>query len=961
MALNDAIDDFNEYFQAAHGCEPYAWQTRLARFVLENERLPSVIDMPAGTGKSAVLDIALFALAAKPDVFPRRMAFVVDRRIVVDQVCERAERVAKALKDAGERSAPALKKMRDSLKALSGESKSGNVLEVASLRGGKVIIDDEWTRYPDQPGVIVSTVDMFGSRLLFRGYGTSARMRPIHAALTGNDCLVILDEAQISRAFETTLTEVQAIQARQSARSRLPNRFMVSRMSATIGAERGGDMFALGLPDMLDDRLRPIVDKRARLNLAQVANRDALRKKIAALIRDIRKEGRLSRVGVIVNRVNSAREIAADLRKTFDGLPVSVVTGRMRPLDRVDAAEMMKRDFPPDRDALLPTADDPLRVLVATQSLEVGADISFDGLISECAPSDSLRQRFGRLARRGLNTEPAPAWIAGMRKAGDDPVYGKAVDAAWAELRKAAPGEKVIEQSFFADFGAETRAPFHDAPLIMDAHMDVWSQTWPEPPAQPELDWHLHGIRDDPNAEITVIWRDSVSRAAIDFAPPSMLEGLRIPIAAARQWLAWNRGGDAGEVDVADVRARPDARIRANANPNVADGRVRLVRKAGEREFRKWKDGADTLAPGDAIIVPPTFGGLSEDGVWDKNSKLVMDDLGNAAQLEIGRGATLCLNPSAPSQWWRMKKPADGKDGSPPRPDAEKESGGEEERAEIRKWLADWVAAEMDEDAAAKFRAANKAAARMDNLMRLMLDGEPAIERLRDDDGREFYGLRLPQPERERDMDGSDELGSMTGAGTPLLEHMEEVGRRAGETAERLGFPPDIAADLRLAGRLHDVGKAEPGTQEALAGGDPVRAAMLSAPLAKSLPGAPRKRLPSPHDALGAAMAAGCESLLAQANDPDLVIHLVASHHGFARPLGRAWATAAPQEFGCEFGEHELTTNSATVNSASFNVETVERFWRLTRRYGHYGLAWMETILRLADHRQSESEAESHG
>ena len=960
-------NNFNEYFRAVHEAEPYPWQTRLADVVLDAERWPSVIDLPTGSGKSAVLDIALYALAMKPDVFPRRVAFVVDRRIVVDQVCERAERLANALNKPQDGAAPALLDVAARLEALSGES--GKALETASLRGGKPMVDDEWTRYPDQPAAIVSTVDMFGSRLLFRGYGTSARMRPIHAALTGNDCLVILDEVQISRAFESTLDELKRVQRGQD--SRLPRRFMVARMSATPGSKE--DVFTTAQDDYADARLRPILEKRASLRLESAASRDAIHKKAVSLAQAVEKKGEVGRLGIIVNRVHSARAIADALREAFKEKPVQVmaVSGRMRPLDRARAAERMSELFPPDRVPAPPTADDPLRVLVATQAVEVGADISFDALVAECAPSDSLRQRFGRLARRGLNPDPAPMWIIGQGRVGDDPVYAGAVDATWKELKEKVGKERVIDQSFFAKLGEEddeednkTLAPRREAPLIMDAHMDVWSQTSPEPPAQPELDFHLHGMGDSQNPEVTVFWRDEYGAESFKFAPPRGAEGLQIPLAAARQWLSKEREAD-DEVEVSD------AYMRGRTRGNWSGARdVLLVRKAGERKFERWSAANRFLSPGDAIVVSPRLGGLSADGVWDKESVLVVDDLGDEAQAEAGK-AVLRLNPSALSRWWTLKKAESDKGWLLPRPnpDAERENAGEE-RENIRRWMESWGAADMAEpsDETPRFRAAAAAARRLEDAMEEMLNrvDDFAIETIRDASHRGYYLLRLPAKDvAGLEMDGSDELGSMTGKEIGLSAHMNGVGERAAESAERLGLPPEIVADLRLAGRLHDVGKAEPRAQEFLAGGDPVRAAMGEEPLAKSVPGVIGGGLPTAHDALGAAMAEGCESLLAQANDPDLVIHLIASHHGYARPLARPLPDEMSTEVEYEADGHALRVDSGVVKDTDFAARTAARFRRLSRRYGHYGLAWLESILRLADHRQSESESdkkdEKHG
>ena len=84
-----AADAFPNFFRALHGCEPFPWQSRLATQVLETG-WPSVIAMPTGSGKTACLDVAIFALAAevgtdRPRRQARRIFFVIDRRIVVDE------------------------------------------------------------------------------------------------------------------------------------------------------------------------------------------------------------------------------------------------------------------------------------------------------------------------------------------------------------------------------------------------------------------------------------------------------------------------------------------------------------------------------------------------------------------------------------------------------------------------------------------------------------------------------------------------------------------------------------------------------------------------------------------------------------------------------------------------------------------------------------------------------------
>ena len=85
-----SASDFSSFFRDVHGYEPFPWQQRLTAQVLDRGEWPPVIDLPTGTGKTAVLDTAVFAMALRPNISPRRVVFVIDRRIVVDQVHKRA-------------------------------------------------------------------------------------------------------------------------------------------------------------------------------------------------------------------------------------------------------------------------------------------------------------------------------------------------------------------------------------------------------------------------------------------------------------------------------------------------------------------------------------------------------------------------------------------------------------------------------------------------------------------------------------------------------------------------------------------------------------------------------------------------------------------------------------------------------------------------------------------------------
>ena len=907
--------DFLAYFRGVYGYEPFPWQVRLTETVLATGRWPDVIDLPTGTGKTATLDVAVFSLALRPDAFPRRIVFVIDRRIIVDQVYARARQISKALERARR---GVLRHVRQRLASISG-SGIREILGVAALRGG-VPVDNDWARRPDQPWIVVSTVDQFGSRLLFRGYGVSPGMRPIHAGLAGNDCLVILDEVHLSLPFAETLEAVRNLRS-----GSLPRRFQVVEMSATP-KNKDAEPFRLQDSDLeRSDLLRQRVTATKHCTTKAIPGRTPEEAIPKAVLNTLKKELHASArsVGVIVNRVRTARLTHQMLKDK--GYEAHLVTGRMRPLDRLQLLDEIVEIVDPERSR----ENTDLAVVVATQAIEVGADFSFDALITECAPVDSLRQRFGRLDRRGSYQQrtgsPARAWILGvrseMRTKKPDPVYGAASKETWKEL------EQRFGKSYF-DVGPTSRdlqgfletaaiTP-RRAPFLLDTHMEAWTQTHPEPIVQPPLDPFLHGIDESNNTDVSLVWRYDRSHETLNLVPPRPAEYLQVPIGAAKAWLAAQRE----EVPVADVdTAATEEQV---GSPRIVESGIAL-RWRGQGEQPEPITMASHVRPGDVIIVDPERGGLAGNN-WDPTSTEPVLDLGDRAQESYGRRSTLRLDERI-------------------YPDATDLIANEESEVStqdrIKRWLEN--ALENTPPGSWFYRACEQ------------LNGG-FIHQL---DESRTYPIVMEGKVDSSTFDGSDESVSFTGTAVSLRCHLDGVGNKAADYAQGLGLSPELRIDLRLAGRLHDLGKVDPRFQLQLAGGDEVELEMLDEPLAKSLPGARRvRRYPQGmrHELASVALIQSNPAILAQSHDPDLVLHLVATHHGHCRPLAPIIEDRKPHDLEHEHDGHRMQACSNLVES-TMALDGADRFWRLVDRYGHHGLAWLEAILRLADHRQSEEEA----
>jgi CRISPR-associated endonuclease/helicase Cas3 len=200
---------------------------------------------------------------------------------------------------------------------------------------------------------------------------------------------------------------------------------------------------------------------------------------------------------------------------------------------------------------------------------------------------------------------------------------------------------------------------------------------------------------------------------------------------------------------------------------------------------------------------------------------------------------------------------------------------------------------------------------------------------------------------------------------TLLTAHLDGVADLAGRFAGGCALPTELCEAIKAAGRCHDYGKADPRFQAWLKGGNPWLCGPLIAksdvmPQGRKESEAARKRAGYP--------AGGRHELLSVRlleNDPDplpvpeelhdLQLHLVASHHGYCRPFAPVVKDAAPIDVMFNFQGKKFSANTTTALER-LDSGVAERFWRLTRRYGWWGLAWLEAITRLADHRRSEWE-----
>jgi CRISPR-associated endonuclease/helicase Cas3 len=450
-----AASDFPEFFAAVNdGHGPFAWQVRLVHRLLEAGRWPSVIDAPTGAGKSSVIDIHVFANAAvqaaaevgkRTARLPRRLIVTVNRRALVDGHAERAERLAQQLQS------PDRDPLVGAVAALlcsmrvDGDPDAAVPLATARIRGGEKP-DREWLDAPTACQVIAGTPDMIGSRLLFRGYGSSRYAWPREAGLLAFDSAIVIDEAHLNRQLVRTSRRIGEFVSSSAKAIGAPS-VQTCAMTATQSDSQGEvigvwaeDLTGHASDSILSDRLtrpKPLTliptpawpgNPRSPEPLATVISDRVL---AAASLHP-------GTVGCVVNTVEMAMAVSKLLQKSITPERVVSLVGRMRPFELHALRSRHPSLFTLKGDASVD-------VVVATQTVEVGIDMDFSALVTELAPGSAIAQRAGRVNRAGTRKE-GPIFVIVPENGVDDksrsgPYSATELDDSlrWLRLRESDP------------------------------------------------------------------------------------------------------------------------------------------------------------------------------------------------------------------------------------------------------------------------------------------------------------------------------------------------------------------------------------------------------------------------------------------------------------------------------------------------------------------------------------------
>jgi CRISPR-associated endonuclease/helicase Cas3 len=577
---------FTVCFQQATGHRPYPFQVR---FACEPE-LPELVEVPTGLGKTAMAVLGwLWRRRSHPDEAvrkstPRRLVYCLPMRVLVEQTAECARQWTANLKTAGQ---------------------LADEIPVHVLMGGEE--EEDWDMYPESEQIIIGTQDMLLSRALNRGYAATRSRWPIKFGLLNTECLWVFDEIQLMGAGLATTTQLEAFRRllpdKQSDHAKNRHGCRSVWMSATLKRDWLGTVdFAPFLTNMrelrfsfeqeivasgLGTQARKALEDRwtARKPLAKAEAMMGDIKELAKEVLEAHQPG--TRTIAIVNTVKRAREVFDALRKAVGKASLKpelvLLHSRFRPEDR-------KRQV----DRALAQPGEPGTIVVSTQVIEAGVDISATTLFTEVAPWASLVQRFGRCNRRGADNAQANVfWIGLPSKEAD----AKGVVAPY-DLDDLKNAETRVARLHYVGLQSlpEVPLPFEHTHVIRRKDLIDLFDTTPDL-AGNDIDIDRF-IRDVEDSDVRVFWRD------------------------------YGKGPGETEEKAAEPAPRREELCPAPI------GEFRDFVKQHKRQVWRWNflderwDRAGTIIPGQVYLVHANAGGYSVERGWDPRSEESVPPLG---------------------------------------------------------------------------------------------------------------------------------------------------------------------------------------------------------------------------------------------------------------------------------------------------------------------------------------------
>ena len=457
-----------------------------------------------------------------------------------------------------------------------------------------------WHLFPECEAVLVGTQDMLLSRALNRGYACPRARWPMEFGLLSQDTVWVMDEVQLMDVGLATSGQLQVFRDADSDKGKSVRPCTTWWMSATLQRawlDKSPD--STELAKQLGDRthrIEPIhrvggqwAEGAKPLSILSIDS-----SRLAPHVAQWHADEGCGIKGptlVIVNTVERAVAVWSALRRDGSlkgrGVDVRLAHSRYRPAERRSWREEFLHP-----EACAPGTN---RIIVATQVVEAGVDISAPLLVTELAPWSSLVQRFGRCARWGgtgrvfvtdlehiTDKQAAPYSIDELSVARQ--ACGELTDAGPIHLERLEESHRALLPRLY---------PYEPAHLLLRHELDELFDTTPDLSGA-DIDISRF-IRSGEERDVHVFWSVVGNEEPLANLKPTRDELCSVPFLKARDWLC--QSGQSG-------------RLKPGTRAWVWDWLDREWRTATKRN----------LYPGQSVLVDAEVGGYRTDAGWDPKS-----------------------------------------------------------------------------------------------------------------------------------------------------------------------------------------------------------------------------------------------------------------------------------------------------------------------------------------------------
>ena len=405
-------------------------------------------------------------------------------------------------------------------------------VHVHVLMGGESMLlqrpRSEWRDEIDCDSIVIGTLDMIISRCLNRGYGESRYLWPIDFGLLNTDCHFVYDEIQLMGPALVTSRQLQGLRDKIGTAAPCSSTWMSATIEPssliTFDSPKIASHHVLEAADLADQRLCERLEagkKLVRLDLAP----QRYEADLAASLVAAHQPGTLTLA--IMNTVDRATTTQSELAKIANGVEVVLVHSRFRPSDRQAALDSALRWIDPSSAG---------RIVVSTQVVEAGVDISAQTMFSEAAPWSSIVQRAGRCNRDGQSAGARFLWAQPPRP---EPYATESVASSTVLLDQLS--DSIVNST---DLGAlRGTDPQLVAAMLRKRDLLELFDTLPDISGN-DVDVSRF-IRDANDLDVSVAWRPGIAADAPSAGEPmpGRAERCPVPVGRFRDWLKKQTSG----------------------------------------------------------------------------------------------------------------------------------------------------------------------------------------------------------------------------------------------------------------------------------------------------------------------------------------------------------------------------------------------------------------------------------